>query len=201
MSIHEEGYIKFRCHWSETIINIPPVLLEQISNARAKLINDNLIGAYDNGIGFGNISMRDTDDPGRFYITGSATGRISKSDSSIYSLVERWDVKCNTLWCSGPVKASSESMSHAVIYEANPGVNCVAHIHNMELWKYAIKVLPCTPQNAAYGTPEMAHAIIDLILEHNLRSQGIFAMKGHEEGIIAFGEKPEGAMGLLYKFS
>lgn len=197
MNIHDEGYIKFRCHWTETIIVIPPFLLQQINDARTKLVNDNLIGVYDNGIGFGNISIRDTDDPGRFFITGSATGSKKRADSSIYALVERWDIGANTIWCSGPVKASSESMSHAVIYEANPGVNCVAHIHSMELWKKAINLLPCTPENASYGTPEMANAILDLILEHNLRSKGIFAMKGHEEGIIAFGEKPEDALRLL----
>ena len=85
-------------------------------------------------------------------------------------------------------------MSHAVIYETNPGVNCVAHIHSMELWKQTINVLPCTPESASYGTPEMANAILDLILEYHPRSRGIFAMKGHEEGIVAFGTTPDEAL-------
>ena len=67
MNIHEEGYIKFRCLWTETIIVIQPVRLQQINYTRTKRVNDNLIGVYNNGIGFGNISIRGTADPGRFF--------------------------------------------------------------------------------------------------------------------------------------
>jgi L-ribulose-5-phosphate 4-epimerase len=187
MNHNEEGYIKFECHWTEAPAVIPDAIFRIVNAARTRMLDQGLIGCYDNGIGFGNISIRDTEQPDRFYITGSATGGVHHGTPDIYSLVQKWDIRVNALWCSGPVKASSESMSHAVIYDTCPEVQCVIHIHSMELWKKAIQEIPCTPEDVYYGTPEMAYAIRDVIRDNGMMHSGILAMKGHEEGIIAFG--------------
>ena len=53
----DEGYIKYQCHWQ----NIPAIASEEIielNNWRDRLYQLNLIGEYDNGIGFGNLSKR-----------------------------------------------------------------------------------------------------------------------------------------------
>lgn len=195
----DEGYIKFNCHWNETKAVVPDKLFAEINEARSVMVAKNLIGCYDNGIGFGNISVRDPAHSDSFFITGSATGAIKDSTPDIYALVERWDVSSNTLWCSGPVKASSESLSHAVIYETLPEVNCVIHIHSLELWKRWLPVVPCTPESVAYGTPEMASSIVELISDPHRAKQGVFAMKGHEEGIIAFGGTTGEATEKIFK--
>ncbi len=194
----EEGYIKFKCHWMEAQAAIPAELFLKVNTARRMMVDQGLIGCYENGVGFGNISIRDEMEPEKFYITGSATGYIADATEREYTHVVGWDIDANTLWCNGPVKASSESMSHAVIYEILPLVQCVIHIHNMAMWQKAIGILPCTPEDLTYGTPEMARAIEALIREQGLPGKGILAMKGHEEGIIAFGNTVGEALQMLH---
>lgn len=193
----EEGYIKFTCNWNQTMSVIPEDLFAEVNSVRTLLTERDLIGCYENGIGFGNISIRDSSDTRRFHITGSATGHIPVATKDEYSLVEFCDIENNALWCRGPAKASSESMSHAVIYETLPDVRCVIHVHNYDIWRKAIDQFPCTPEGAKYGTPEMAEAIAELIKEENMINTGVIIMKGHEEGIITFGRSPDEAFGKL----
>jgi L-ribulose-5-phosphate 4-epimerase len=195
----EEGYIKFECHWTETPPVIPPDQFKVLNDARREMYGKGLIGSYENGIGFGNISMRDAENPQRFYITGSATGTVSEGSPREYARVEGWEIEANRLYCTGPIKASSESMSHAVIYETMPEAGCVIHIHSMLLWQRAINELPCTPAEVGYGTPEMANDIRSLILEHNMTRKGAFAMKGHEEGIVVFGGDTQEALQVIHE--
>ncbi|MBL8025126.1 MAG: class II aldolase/adducin family protein [Fibrobacteres bacterium] len=180
-----EGYIKFKCNWSKGA----PVSESELSNLqkwRDKLYQLKLIGAYDNGIGYGNISERG----GRsgFVITGSATGNAPKLSNQHYTQVEAWDFKQNSLLCSGPIQASSESLSHAVIYETSPETGAVIHIHNKELWQQLMNKVPTTDPSIEYGTPEMAFEIARLFRETDVSGQRILVMAGHEEGIISFGK-------------
>jgi methylthioribose-1-phosphate isomerase len=184
----EEGYIKFRVNWKkEPGAVIPAEWYHQVNASRDRMVEQGLIGCFPGGIGFGNISIRNSDHPQTFFITGSATGHYQPAPPEAYSLVERWNLSENTLWCKGPVKASSESMSHAVIYSSCPDVQCVIHIHSIQLWRKAIGNIPTTPAEVAYGTPEMAEAIRKLIEVNKLNHKGIIAMGGHEEGLVLFG--------------
>lgn len=193
----EEGYIKFTCNWDQTMVVIPEDLFTEVNKVRSCLTERALVGCYENGIGYGNISIRDTSDRMKFHITGSATGHIMVATKDEYSLVEHCDFKRNTLWCRGPVKASSESMSHAAIYHNLPEVRCVIHVHNYDTWKNAANLFPHTPEDAKYGTPEMAEAISELVKNKNMTQNGIIIMKGHEEGIITFGRSPAEALAKL----
>ena len=129
----DEGYIKFNCKW----IKDKPILtankLFEINKWRDKLYKLGLIGAYDNGIGFGNISIRFKKNT--FIITGSATGNLHVMNENHYVLVNKYNLAKNSLTCKGPIKASSESLSHAIIYECSSDTNAVIHIHNIHIWK------------------------------------------------------------------
>jgi ribulose-5-phosphate 4-epimerase/fuculose-1-phosphate aldolase len=84
------------------------------------------------------------------------------------------------------VKPSSESLSHAVIYEVQSLVGCVFHVHSPEIWKRAVELkIPVTDPGIPYGTPEMAKAVQKIVMENNLPS--MLSMGGHEDGIIAYG--------------
>ncbi len=188
----EEGYIKFHCDWKKK-----PALsadaLHSVNWGRQEMYRRGLIGAYENGIGYGNISERLAGE--KFIISGSATGGLKKLTAAHYSIVDKTDIKNNRVWCNGPIKASSESMSHAVIYQNCPEVNAVVHIHDLELWKSTIHRSPTTHASVAYGTPEMAYEIIRLLKQTNIRQHtGYFTMAGHEEGIIAFGKNMQQAI-------
>ena len=190
----EDGYIKFNCEWTIT----DPIANDAIlglNKCRAILFSKNLIGMYDNGIGFGNISKRI--DAEQFIITGSATGRIRELTGQHYTKVTEHNIKTNSLTCEGPIKASSESLTHASIYLADSDVNAVIHVHSLDLWEKLIDKVPTTSTKIAYGTPEMANEIIRLFQETDVINQKIVVMAGHHEGIISFGKDLEEATEII----
>jgi L-ribulose-5-phosphate 4-epimerase len=190
----DEGYIKYLCKW----IKAEPVSsneITEINSWRDILFEKGLIGAYDNGIGYGNISRRYKNNS--FIITGSATGGLNSLNENHYTLVSEYNLLENSLTCYGPIKASSESLSHAVIYGCSAETNAVIHIHNLKMWESQINKLPTTNKNVTYGTPEMAYEIKRLFKESNVQKEKILIMGGHEEGIISFGKTIDEAGKLI----
>ena len=116
----DEGYIKFKCIWDQGDFDFPDLLLQSLSQWRSKLYALNLVGAYDNGIGFGNISGRTQAQ--RFIITGSATGGKPELTQADYALVTRYRIDQNQVESTGQTKASSETMTHAALYESSPDI-------------------------------------------------------------------------------
>ena len=110
----DEGYIKFNCDWEKTI-HLQYSQIEKLNVWRRKLHNVKLLGVYPDGIGFGNVSQRA--ERNIFYITGSKTGSYEKLDASHFSEVIDFDIEKNWVKCKGETIASSESMSHAIIYQ------------------------------------------------------------------------------------
>ena len=57
----------------------------------------------------------------------------------------------------GPVKPSSEAMTHSMIYDQDVDAGCVLHAHSSVIWNHAAELgLPTTAANISYGTPQMA---------------------------------------------
>ncbi|MEI6139325.1 MAG: class II aldolase/adducin family protein [Mariniphaga sp.] len=189
---HQDSFIKFNCHLIKDKIVVPSEIFTPLNYWRNELWLKTLIGAYHDGIGYGNISAR-VPQRDRFYISGTATGGIPELDHFHYPLVERCDTAFNALWCRGLIKASSESMSHAAIYSAIPEVGAVVHIHSRKLWDKYVDALPTTDRNVQYGTPEMASEIGRLMTHSNTLEKKVIVMGGHDEGIISFGKTVEEA--------
>ncbi|MFN7116503.1 MAG: class II aldolase/adducin family protein [Saprospiraceae bacterium] len=182
----DEGYIKFQACWTASAPLFGTTLQELIT-CRDSLHQLGLIGVYPNGIGFGNISQR-WNAEGQFVISGSATGHLPNLTLEHFTLVTRVNIAENMVWCEGPIIASSETMSHAVIYQECPEVQAVIHVHHAALWQQLLHQIPTTDASATYGSPEMAYAIVQLLRHSDLRQQQLFVMEGHPEGIFAFGE-------------
>ena len=191
----DEGYIKYRCDWNK-ISAIAQSDIVEINQWRKKLYNLGLIGEYDNGIGFGNLSVRI---PHSQYliISGTQTGGIAELTAEHYTKVTDFDWHKNYVTCEGLIKASSETLTHGAIYVAQPEVNAVVHVHNAELWRKLLDRVPTTSLNCAYGTPEMAEEIIRLCQQPKTQQQKILVMSGHEEGILTFGKNLEEAGNAL----
>jgi L-ribulose-5-phosphate 4-epimerase len=190
----DEGYIKFNCCW----IKAAPLSqhsLTAINWWRDQLFALGLIGVYPDGVGFGNISMRFRGNT--FIITGSATGALQKLDGRHFVLVSGYNLAQNSLVCNGPIQASSESLSHAAVYESSPETRAVIHVHQLGLWKKLIHNVPTTSPEVFYGTPEMAYEIKRLFRETPVEKEKILVMGGHREGIIAFGASLEEAGEVL----
>lgn len=191
----DEGYIKFDVHWKKTP-PLPEEFVSELNVYRQRLYELKLIGAYDNGIGYGNISCRYGQE-GQFIISGSATGNIPVLSAAHYTLVAKVEAARNRLWCEGPVVASSESMSHAAVYEECPWVQGVIHVHHPGLWKSLLLKVPATDKSAPYGSPEMAASILQLLQQTACRELKIFVMEGHEDGIFTFGHSLDEAYEVL----
>jgi hypothetical protein len=57
--------------------------------------------------------------------------------------------------------------------------------------------IPTTDAAVAYGTPDMAMEVGRLFRESDLAQVGLFAMAGHEEGLVSFGRNPAEALDRL----
>ena len=181
-----EGAIKFNCIWEKGEIHLWKKTFSHIESARAKIYALGLIGIDPDGIGFGNISVRG-DDEGTFIISGSATGGLVTLKQSDYALVTDYNINDNTIECTGLTQASSESLTHAAIYQSRPQVGSVVHIHCLWLWEKLLNDYPVTSAEIEYGTPEMANAVGKLASEIKDQEENIIVMGGHQEGILIFG--------------
>lgn len=190
----DEGYIKFNCYWIPSN-NIPPDKVAVLNVWREIMYKKGLIGVYPDGVGFGNISMRCNEKS--FLISGTATGGLPTLSESHYSLVTNYNLSANSVTCAGPLKASSESLTHALIYECSGAANAVIHVHNLELWNRLLHDVPTSSENIAYGTPEMANEIKRLFEQTALSREKIIVMGGHREGLISFGKDLEEAGKIL----
>lgn len=180
----DEGYIKFQYDWIWDEL-LEKSIIYDLNSWRTKLYKHKLIGAYPDGTGYGNISVRLEENV--FIITGSTTGNIKQLTDKHYSKVTDYNILNNSLTCKGKIKASSESLTHAAIYESIPSVNAVVHIHNNTLWKKLINTVPTTSSQVEYGTPEMAFEINRLLKCTSLKDDRILVMANHKDGLITFG--------------
>jgi len=195
----EEGYIKFQCDWEQKPFSFAKKNFNQLNSWRKKLYDMELVGMDDHGIGFGNVSLRE-ENSNRFYITGSKTGRHENLKKEHCARVIDYDIDKNWVKCSGEVKASSESLTHAAVYESDSSLRGVIHTHNERLWKMLKNKLPTTDPQVEFGTPEMAREIKRLMEQKDVRIEKIIIMGGHKEGLITFGRDLDEAGEVLLKY-
>jgi L-ribulose-5-phosphate 4-epimerase len=189
------GYVKFT--HQRTGADIAPFdQLTELNEWRRKLHGPHLIGVDSKGVGFGNLSARDAA-TSNFYITGSATGGLVELTLADCVRVVAHDFEQNCVRYEGAAIPSSESLTHAAIYEADPTVGAVIHCHDSVLWARLLGRVPTTAQGAAYGTPQMAYEIIRLFDVGDVRTRKMFVMAGHEGGIVTFGKNFEDAFDIL----
>ena len=188
-------YIKFSCERVAAEITSFEGLAE-LNAHRRKLLQLGLIGVDPNGIGFGNLSVRDgaTDN---FYITGSATGGRRELTLADYAKVVACDFERNCVRYEGSALPSSESLTHAAIYKSDATAGAVIHCHDSKLWAAVLNQAPTTSRAAEYGTPQLAYEIMQLFKRTDVPK--IIAMAGHEAGILTFGKDLEEAFAVLMR--
>ena len=193
----EEGYIKYNAvhHKGKAPYHQDLVLLDSV---RTELYDLGFIGEYDNGISYGNVSVRDGANDKYFIISGTGTGKVRCLGEEGYCLVTKVDIYSNTAESSGPLQASSESMTHRAIYMANKSIKCVIHIHS-HIYFHALLTENAfsTPADLTYGTTELAVFVIDFV-KNLSKDKALFVTKGHEDGIFIYGPSIMEARGLLF---
>ena len=192
-----EGVVKYTCHFSKSR-PLKPSLIRPIESCRARLYAMGLIGAYPDGIGYGNISQR-VGQSDTFVITGTQTGHLNRLTPKHYSLVEECDDRGFCLSATGAVRPSSEALTHGTIYGLSPDITAVIHVHSMVLWKSMLSGDYLHTEKVPYGTIEMVEETERLYQDISPLSTPCFAMAGHEEGIICFGRDMDEAEQVLYE--
>ena len=193
----EAGSVKFSCE-QVGVETSRFAGFGELNKYRRKLLALGVIGVDASRIGFGNLSIRDGT-TSRFYITGSATGAISELTPLHYAKVVGYDFAKNWLQCEGSTVASSESLTHAAVYESDPTVFSVIHCHDIKLWAALLDKVPTTPQRIEYGTPAMAYAVRRLFDITDVKRRKIFMMGAHEGGLVTFGRDLQEAFGVLMR--
>ena len=190
-------YVKFTFERASADI-APFDALTELNACRRKLLEMGLIGLDSSGIGFGNLSVRDGASR-KFYVTGSATGGLPELSLTDCVRVVDWDFKKNWLRYEGTAIPSSESLTHAAIYESDSMTSAVIHCHDSGLWTALLDRAPTTSKAVPYGTPEMAYEIMRLFEGTDVRSRKVLVMAGHEAGIVTFGRNLEDAFTVLMR--
>ncbi|MGH7938584.1 MAG: class II aldolase/adducin family protein [Bryobacteraceae bacterium] len=191
----ETGAIKFAYESSGSALAAFPGF-EVMNAAREELRRMGLLGVEESGIGFGNVSLRDGTTES-FYITGSGTGRLSALTPQDCAKVVAYDFERNWLRCEGTVIASAESLTHAAVYATDNQVRAVIHGHDHALWRALLERGVSTRPEVPYGTPAMAREVHRLFRETNVHLSRVFAMAGHQNGIVAFGRDSGQALSAL----
>ncbi len=200
-----EGVIRFNLEFAAA--SPPPDYdLEEIRVWRQRLRTAGVLGQdparYD-GYGFGNISRRLAPFTGlstarQFLITGSQTGAIPRLSRTHFAVVRECHPAENRVVAEGPAVPSSESLTHGILYALDDTLRWVMHVHSPELWQNsALLRLPTTNPAAPQGTPEMSAEVQRLFAHTDLRRGKLFAMGGHEDGLVSFGRTADEAGNAL----
>ncbi len=202
---HNEGVIKFKMEYQVA----PPLAaddLRELNAWRRILVLLEMIGqtpARYAGYGFGNISCRVPPwnapaEQRRFVITGTQTGNVSDLAPEHFVLVTACHPVQNLTVAEGPIQPSSESMTHGAVYALDSRIRWVMHGHSPAIWRNAERLaIPTTRTEVPYGTPEMSAEVARLYSESDLRRRRLFAMGGHEDGVISFGRSAAQAGAVL----
>jgi ribulose-5-phosphate 4-epimerase/fuculose-1-phosphate aldolase len=190
-------YIKFSCERVAAEITSFGGLAE-LNAHRRKLLQFGLIGVDPNGIGFGNLSVRDGA-TNNFYITGSATGGIPELTPADCAKVVAYGFERNQVRYEGSALPSSESLTHAAIYESDATAGAVIHCHDSKLWAAVLNEAPTTSKAAEYGTQQLVHEIMQLFKRADVQDRKIVVMAGHEGGILTFGKDLAEAFAVLMR--
>lgn len=184
-----EGVIKFQLDF-HAAAPLPWEICRELDAWRTILYQLGLTGIDPGrygGLAYGNVSQRVHHRS--FIISGSQTGGMPRLERQHYCRVSDWNLEQEWLAACGPVRPSSESLTHAALYEANPDITSVLHVHSPDIWQHASRLgLPATAPGTAYGTQDMALAAAGLV---NSCQPGLIVMAGHRDGVLATGTAVE----------
>jgi ribulose-5-phosphate 4-epimerase/fuculose-1-phosphate aldolase len=191
----QEGVIKFTLEFSPGD-PLPAAQLAELNAWRDTLYTHKLIGQDPErygGYGYGNLSMRLAPYDGppaqrRFAISGTQTGHLVALGPEHYAIVTACYPAENRVIAHGPIRPSSESLTHGAVYAIDPAIRYVMHAHSPVIWQRAANLhLPTTDPAVTYGTPQMADEVQRLFAQTPVATLRVFVMGGHEDGIVSFG--------------
>lgn len=196
MSIEKEGIVKYNLDFRNADVEIQQQY-HILEKSRKLLYTLGLIGAYEDGLGYGNISQR-LHQSDKFVITSTQTGHLEHLTIDDYALVETIDFDSFKTIACGKSKPSSECITHGAIYALDTRINAVIHIHNLQLWQFMLTNGYLSTNDTPYGTLEMVKDVQAIYERRVPLEDNIFVMKGHKEGIVTFGRDMDEAIQPIF---
>ena len=191
-----EGVVKYR------VVHQPGAPLDWadlqlLESWRQRLHQQGWLGQYPDGVSYGNVSQRHPQ--GGLVITATQVAHRVALTCADYVHVTDYDPATHTLTVIGSTCASSEAPTHWAIYQLDPRIQVVFHIHCPTLWTQLLQQpeMPRTPPEIPYGTQAMAQAIRALY-PHDPFERNCFVMAGHQDGIFSFGRTAAEAGQVLF---
>lgn len=175
--------------------------LVSLIETRNELYKAKLIGEDNFGIGYGNLSERLMDNQHQFVITGSQTGNKEQLQKDDFSVILTYSFENFYIESYGLLPPSSESLTHAAIYEIFPHINAIIHVHSEEIWNWMLAGDYLKTEPVEYGTQRMVEEVKRIYNNCNIDTRSIFAMSGHTGGIISFGKTLDDAKFVLSELS
>ena len=195
----QEGVIKFSLQHSNEAYTGAEALCDELIVWRNLCRRLGFLGQVPDryqGYGYGNISARVNENA--FLISASQTSGILEATSEHIAMVSSVNIAQNSLISKGMLPPSSESMTHAALFQFDDNINWIIHSHCPEIWQCSDQLgLPFTEHDVPYGTPEMAYAVQSLCGTMPSKSSGVFVMKGHEDGVVSYASSALEAMQLM----
>jgi L-ribulose-5-phosphate 4-epimerase len=182
----DEGYNKFECIWEQKSITIPLIPLTLLNKWRSHLKELDMIGQTAEGLSFGSLSFKNTNDL-TFFINGNNTSEVDFLEPEDITWIEKADIENNTIWSTGKTKPGSEAFAHSVLYQANPQVKAVIQVHCADIWKKNLNKMPTTSAKAGYGTTAFAGEIESLLKSSDLTANPLIIVGGYKDKIFSFG--------------
>lgn len=154
------------------------------------------------GFAYGNLSVRgnDSQEALQFVVTASQTSGADALTQAHLVRITHCNMERFWVDAEGSEPPSSETITHAMVYAADPKLRCVFHVHSPVIWSHrkALK-LPETGLEVGYGSPAMCQAVAELMNQFQSRPL-TFATAGHEDGIFACGHNLRDTGGLLISY-
>ena len=203
-----EGVIRFSYTLQDGVAPTTD-LADMLSHWRSALYTRESIGGDLSRYGayYGNISVRvgppDRAEGAReFVVSCTQTGDDPYPAADCYCRVIQYSHAKNHVLATGPCAPSSESLTHAAMYDASPAVRAIVHGHDAVLWNWLqSQDAPATAEDVDYGTVEMAiaaRAVVTLGLKAPWVYPGVLSMNGHRDGVVAWGaDLPEAVQRYL----
>lgn len=179
---------------------LEPAAFAELAAWRDILKRLDLLGHFPDrygGFAYGNISAKQNDG---FVITASQTSGAETLLAEDLVRVTHCNLQRFWIDAEGQQPPSSESLTHAMIYVADPRINFVFHVHNTAMWQHRSALgLPETAPDVPYGSPQMVAAVSQLLEQHQSRPL-VFATAGHEDGVFALAHSARDCGGLLVTY-
>lgn len=198
MATQEEGVIKYQVR-HQPDVPLGWADFKDLESWRQRLRAEGWLGQYPDGVSYGNVSQRHPQEG--LVITATQVAHRAELTAADYVHVTNYDAETHTITVVGAICASSEAPTHWAIYQLNPRIQVIFHIHCETLWTKLLQQphIPCTHPAIPYGTQAMAHEMRRLYpVGADPFERNCFVMAGHQDGIFSFGRTVAEAGQVLF---